>query len=125
MISDIASFLKMLMSVEQKNIAEQGITHAPTIGAMYEGLTRDILARTIPENLNLQIVEGFIEGVDGRLSTQIDCMLVSGIGRQLPHIGAYVWKVESVIAIFEIKKNFYGRELGDFFEKQRAIYKIV
>ena len=124
MISDIASFLRDLMSVEQKKIAAQGITHAPTIGAMYEGLTREILSRTIPENLNLQIVEGFIEGVDGRLSTQVDCMLVSGSGRKLPHVSACVWKIELVIAVFEIKKNIFGRELGDFFKKQQMIYKM-
>ena len=53
-------------------------THAPTIGAMYEGLTRDILDRAIPASLDLRIVDGFIEGADGSLSPQMDAMLVTG-----------------------------------------------
>jgi len=50
---------------------------------MYEGLTRDILDRAIPASLDLRIVDGFVE-LDGALSPQIDAMLVTGGGRELP-----------------------------------------
>ena len=113
------------MDAETVKIAQQGITHAPTIGAMYEGLTRDILDRSLPDDLELRVVNGFIEGVDGRLSTQIDCMLVAGIGRKLPHIESFVWPVGDVVAVFEVKKNLFRRELNDAFAKQRAIREMA
>lgn len=121
MISNIASLLQKLMATEALKIAQQGITHAPTIGAMYEGLTQDILDRAIPSSLPLEIVNGFIQGIDGKLSTQIDCMLVTGSGQRLPYTDSYVWHIRDVIAVFEVKKNLFGRELNDAFEKQCAI----
>jgi hypothetical protein len=124
MITTVAEMLRDLMAAEAQIISKQGITHAPTIGAMYEGLTRDILDRSIPPSLNLQVVQGFAEGVDGTLSNQIDFMLVAGSGKKLPHIDAYVWPIERVIAVLEVKKNLYGAELKGSFEKQRPIGKM-
>ena len=48
MINSIATLLRQLQAKEAAKLDEQGITHAPTIGAMYEGLTRDLLDRACP-----------------------------------------------------------------------------
>ena len=124
MISDVASLLKEFMENEAFKIAEEGITHGPTIGDMYEGLTREALARTIPVGLKLRLVKGFIEGVDGSRSTQIDCMLVTGEGRQLPYTDSYIWSIGDVLAVIEIKKKLYGRELKEFIAKQNLIREM-
>lgn len=123
MISDVADLLKNLMSAEAALIEEQGIRHAPTIGAMHEGLTRDLLDRAIPPSLDLRVVQGFIEDGADYLSSQIDCMLVTGAGRKLPHVDAHVWHLSRVLAIIEVKKNLYGKDLESSFLKQRAVYQ--
>lgn len=117
MISDMASLLKAFLDTEALKIAEQGITHGPTIGDMYEGLARETLSRTIPGGLDIRVVKGFIESVNGSLSSQIDCMIVTGEGRQLPHTDSYVWPIGDVLVVIEIKKNLYGKELRSSFEK--------
>ncbi len=121
MITSIAAFLQELKDIEAAKLSEEKVTHGPTIGAMYEGLTRDILDRAIPPELNLQIVDGFIEGVSGRLSTQIDAMLVTGEGRKIPHTDGYVWPMQDVIAVLEVKKNLFGADLEDGFNKLRTV----
>lgn len=68
MITNIANLLQELQAKETSKLAQEKITHAPTIGAMYEGLTREILERVIPPSLNLRVVDGFIEDRDGNLS---------------------------------------------------------
>lgn len=51
MISNVASLLEKLLDAEALKIAQQGITHAPSIRVMHEGLTRDVLDRAIPSSL--------------------------------------------------------------------------
>ena len=124
MISTIADLLSDLMAKEREQLDAEVITHAPTIGAMYEGLAREILERAIPPNLDVRVVDGFIEGVDGDLSPQIDAMIVTGQGRKLPKIDSYVWPIGDVIAVFEVKKSLYGADLKDAFVKLRTVKKM-
>ncbi|EGM3996454.1 hypothetical protein IRR87_004535, partial [Salmonella enterica] len=42
-IKNIADLLSAFSLEEKEKIAQQYIKHAPTIGKMYEGLTKDIL----------------------------------------------------------------------------------
>lgn len=76
MITSFTQLLRELQVAEDAQLRKQNITHAPTIGDMYEGLTKDILSRAIPEELGLQLVDGFVVDRAGNLSRQIDCMLV-------------------------------------------------
>jgi hypothetical protein len=124
MITSISDFLQRLAKKEAEILDGQEITHAPTIGAMYEGLTRDILSRSIPESLNLQVVSGFIEDPRGGLSPQLDAMLVKGEGRLVPFTSVYVWRIQEVLAVFEVKKNLYGADLEDAYEKLRTVGEI-
>lgn len=123
-ITSLAAALRDLMVKEATRLDGEDITHGPTIGAMYEGLTRDILDRVVPSSLDLQIVSGFAEGHDGTLSPQLDVMLVTGVGRALPYGAGYVWPIDKVIAVLEVKKNLYGADLADAFLKLRAVMHI-
>jgi hypothetical protein len=100
-----------------------GITHAPTIGEMYEGLTSSILNRAIPAGAGLKVVSGFIEG-NGQLSGQIDCMLVSGAGSPVPHTKHFKWPVQNVIAVLEVKKRLSLAALADAHDHLRNILDI-
>ena len=51
MIHDIANLLRAFAEKEVEALEEAGIKHAPTIGEMYDGLTADILGRTILRGL--------------------------------------------------------------------------
>src|SRR5262245_17746485 len=124
MITSVATLLRELMNKEAAKLTQQNITHGPTIGAMYEGLTRDILDRTIPASLNLRIVEGFVEDAQGQHSPQIDVMLVSGDGHQIPYTDSYVWPIQNVIAVIEVKKNLFGADLDDAFRKLRCVMQM-
>jgi hypothetical protein len=124
MITTVAELLQELMSKEREKLDAQKITHPPTIGAMYEGLARDILGRSIPSNLNVRVVEGFIEGIDGELSPQIDAMIVTGVGQPIPHTDSHVWPIADVIAVFEVKKSLYGADLKDGFVKLRVVKRM-
>jgi hypothetical protein len=124
MITSVATLLRELMDKEAAKLKQQNITHGPTIGAMYEGLTRDILDRAIPTSLHLHIVEGFIEDAQGQHSPQIDVMLVAGEGRQLPYTDSYVWPIQNVIAVIEVKKNLFGTDLDDAFRKLRCVMQM-
>ncbi len=121
MIRTVADFLHQLMDVEVARLDAIDIEHGPTIGDMYEGLSADLLQRAVPEQLGLQIVEGFITDGLGNRSGQVDCMLVRGSGEPIPYTTAFVWPVKDVIAVFEIKKTLYHDDLVDAFGKLRAV----
>lgn len=122
MITTIAELLQQLIEREAEVLAEQPIVHRPTIGNMYEGLTRDVLLRAIPPSLGLQLLDGFVEGHDGALSQQVDAMLVMGnAGRQIPKTSQYIWPIRDVLAVFEIKKVLYGADLADALTKMKVI----
>lgn len=125
MISTVAELLERFLSMEAKILAAHSVEHRPTIGEMYEGLTKEALSRAIPAALCLRLVDGFVEGHDGKLSPQIDIMLVKGgTGRRIPHTTRYVWPINDVLAVFEIKKVLYAKELADGLAKMRAIWSL-
>jgi hypothetical protein len=113
MIRTVAGLLDSLKQREMELIAQSGIRHAPTIGAQYEGLTTDLLRRMIPEDLGLRVVSGFVEGHDGTLSGQIDCMLVCGTGTPVYQTPLFKWPIRQVIALFEVKKTLFSTQLEE------------
>jgi hypothetical protein len=124
MIKTIADLLRELMVKEAAELDEEAVKHGPTIGAMYEGLARDILDRVIPAEIDVRVVDGFVEGIDGALSPQIDAMVVTGKGRQIPYTSNFVWPIADVIAVFEVKKTLYANDLADAFEKLRTVKRM-
>ena len=123
MIRNIADFLSALVEEEAEKLSSYELKHCPTIGKMYEGLSADLLSRTFPDGLGMKVVEGFVVGPNGESSGQIDCMLVQGEGERVPFTDSYKWPVWDVIAVFEIKKNLYGKDLLDSFGHLRQVYE--
>lgn len=124
MITTIAALLRDLMKKEAERLDGQDIAHGPTIGDMYEGLTRDILDRAIPADLDVRVVDGFVRGVDGKLSPQMDAMVVTGEGEPIPYTPGFVWPIADVVAVLEVKKSLYGADLEDAFVKLREIKRM-
>lgn len=124
MIRTVADFLEELARRETGKLDSFGISHAPTIGAMYEGLSKTVLSQAIPGGLDLQVVSGFITDGMGSQSGQIDCMLVRGKGQAVPFTAEYIWHIKDVLAVFEIKKNLYGPELSDAFDHLREVKRL-
>jgi hypothetical protein len=121
MIKTVSDLLQDIRNREVELLDGEDIKHAPTIGAMYEGLTRDILDRVIPSGLQLSVVSGFIRGVDDELSPQIDAMVVAGEGAEVPYTTDHIWPLQDVMCVIEVKKNLYGADLRDGFDKLRAV----
>jgi hypothetical protein len=123
MISTVTDLLEALRHKEVQLLDKQDITHAPTIGRMYEGLTRKILEKTFPEGLDLRVVSGFITNSRGDLSKQIDCMLVSGEGERIPYTDDYKYHIQNVIAVVEVKKNLYSSDLDSAYKNLITVLK--
>lgn len=121
MISTVAELLNALMRQEVKILDQQKILHAPTIGSMYEGLTRGILELSLPGGLDLKVVSGFVTNKAGNLSKQIDCMLVDGNGEHIPYTDTYKYDIDNVIAIIEVKKNLYSDQLDSAYKNLASI----
>ncbi len=124
MITTLAALLEALRTKEAEVLKKHDIKHGPTIGDMYEGLTREILTRAIPAELGLRVVEGFVEGLVGEKSNQADVLLVRGDGRQIPYTDKFIWPIQDVLAIFEVKKTLYGESLNDAFAKMRKVSEL-
>jgi hypothetical protein len=125
MITSFAEFLEKLQAKEVAILSDEQVNHGPTIGDMYEGLTRELLERAIPEALNLKLVDGFVVGTDGSYSNQTDAMLVMGdSGHKIPKTEKWAWPIEDVLAVFEVKKNLYAAELADSISKMSRVSEL-
>lgn len=97
------------------------IQHPTIIGNMYEGLTRQLIRNSVFPGLDLRVVDGKIRDADGRLSDQIDCMLVEGSGDPIPYTESFVYPIDKVIAVVEVKKNLYSKDLKDAYSNLRTV----
>jgi hypothetical protein len=125
MIRTVAEFLIGVR--DQALIAMDGvrpINHAGMIGDMYEGLTRDLLERSVFEGLDLRIVQGKVLNAAGDLSDQIDCMVVVGDGEQLPFSPHFLYPVDRVICVVEVKKTLYRSALGEAYANLNSVVKV-
>lgn len=123
MIRNVAELLKPFIDEERKKLDAYSLAHGPTIGSMYEGLTKELLQRAIPESMGLKVVSGFIHHGE-TMSGEIDCMLVSGAGEQIPYTSKYKWQVKDAIAVLEVKKSISAAELSDSYDHLREVSKI-
>jgi hypothetical protein len=124
MITKIADLLNELRIAEAERIDQQQIKHTTTIGDMYEGLTTAVLERAIPKQADLRIVSGFAEANSGVMSGQLDCMLVSGCGRQLPYSKASVWNIRDVLAVVEVKKTLFSAQVESAHDQLRQVLDL-
>ena len=121
----IRSAAELLEAIREKEVAvldKHEIKHAPTIGRMYEGLTRTMMDRVIFASLDLRVVEGFIRAPSGKLSAQIDCMVVVGEGEEIPYDeGNSIYPISQVIAVIEVKKTLYSSDLASAYNNLRSV----
>lgn len=124
MISNADELLQQFLAKEVEQLEKAKIHHPTLIGDMYEGLTKTILDLTIPEQLDLRVVSGLID--DGeKQSKQIDCMLVEGEGKPIPHTSDFVYHIHDVIAVIEVKKNLYSSQLSDGYANLQSVAAIA
>ncbi|MDO9485026.1 MAG: hypothetical protein Q7K25_03085 [Actinomycetota bacterium] len=124
MIKKLSDLLRQVQAAEAERLDQHRITHGPTIGTMYEGLTKDLVDQVIPQELDIRVVDGFIEGIDKKLSPQADILIVRGEGERIPHTQSFIYPIQKVLAVFEIKKTLGGVSLDDAMAKMSAVLQL-
>ena len=127
---EVINTVKDLMdSLKEKGISEIEdflyIKHGPTIGAMYEGLTKELMDKAIFKDVDLKVCSGFISNSKGELSKQIDCMIVMGIGKQIPYTVDYIYNINQVVAVIEVKKDLFAKEVDLAYKNLLSVKSIV
>lgn len=125
----INTIYDLLSSLKDKGIAEiepyLSIKHNPTIGDMYEGLTKSLVEKAIFKGLDLRVTSGKIKNIYGELSRQIDCMIVVGCGEKIPFTQDYIYEANNVIAVVEVKKNLFSGDLDSAYKNLKSVSDIA
>lgn len=125
----IKTINQLLIEIKNKGIEEiepfLSIGHNPMIGDMYEGLTKKLVEKSLFDNMDLRVVSGKVRNHNGdKLSKQIDCMIVIGEGTQIPFTENYIYDIDKVIMVIEVKKNLYSGELSDGYANLRSVVSM-
>lgn len=118
MISKASELLELFIQEETKKLCGISMPHMPTLGSAYEEITKQGIDQdfSIPKHLDLYVVSGFIKVGDYLLSEQIDCMLVHGTGVKYGLTNEYIYPIDKVLCIFEVKKTLRKIDFQDAFE---------
>lgn len=118
MINTISDLLKAFVEAEKIALNKQDINHPPTIGDMYEGLTKELVNRSIFTGLNLVVsTQSFIEGC----YTEFDVILAEGEGETVPYTTSKKYQPSQVIAVFQVKKTLTSKELRDSYDNLKNV----
>ena len=121
MISTLSELLKEFVDAERTALNKYDIKHRPTIGEMYEGLTQELVHKSIFSGLNLTVsTQSFIEGCD----TEFDVILAEGKGEQIPHTTSFRYKTKQVIAVIQVKKSLTSQELCKSYDNLMQVAKV-
>ena len=123
MIKNASEILERFIAEESKKLEGIIMPHMPTLGNAYEAITRQGIDSRfiIPKGLDLKVVSGFISIEGEMLPEQIDCMLVHGDGVKYGLTDQYIYEIDSVLCIFEVKKTLNKTDLVDAFEHLNGI----
>lgn len=123
MIRKASELLNEFIEVEKTKLEGFDMPHMPTLGTAYEEITKQGIYQdfAIPKNLDLRVVSGFISIGGEMLAEQIDCMLVHGEGAKYGLTQQYVYDIESVLCIFEVKKTL---RKSDYIDAMQHLAKI-
>ncbi|NVJ48580.1 MAG: hypothetical protein HWE07_15705 [Cytophagia bacterium] len=123
MIKKASELLEQFINVEREKLKGVDIEHMPTLGSAYEEITKKGISAdfVIPDFLNLKAVSGFIEVSNQILPEQIDCMLVVGEGKRYGLTDNYIYDIDKVLCIFEVKKTLRKRDYLDAFKHLRKV----
>lgn len=118
-IHSLSDLLYALAKQENEVLKSYGIQHRPTIGNQYEGLTAEILNKSLFCDLHLTVARNsFIEGSN----TEYDIILADGTGMAVKYSERqFVFKPQQVLAAIQVKKNLYGTEVKDSYENLATI----
>lgn len=107
MISRASELLEIFIKEETKKLAGIKMPHMPTLGSAYEEITKQGVDSNfaIPKHLDLSVVSGFVSIGGEILPEQIDCMLVHGKGERYGLTEQYIYDIENILCIFEVKKT--------------------
>jgi len=123
MIRTVEDFLTSLARAGESQIAKASVSHRPTIGDMYEGLTKQLLEKAVFDGLNLNVITGsFIQNQNGQRSFEMDVMLIEGEGEKLPFTDKYVVREGQVIAVFQVKKTLNRKLLEEAYFNLKNVY---
>nr|MBL1146054.1 hypothetical protein [Bacteroidota bacterium]NOG58847.1 hypothetical protein [Bacteroidota bacterium] len=126
MIETVSDLLQKFKEKEVQLLKEYEIVkHPGLIGDMYEGLTKDILKKSLFKGLDLKVSSGKIRSSPTNFSGEIDCMLVIGDGEQIPHTDKYIYDIEKVVVVIQVKKNLYSKDLKDSYHNLKSVIDIT
>lgn len=124
MIKKVSEFLQKLIEAENEALKGQDIKHGPTIGEMYEGLTQEVLDKALPLKSPLDVTSGFIVDSDGHMSDELDCLVVSSEGEQIPYTSKRKYVTDDVVAVIQVKKNLYSADIKEGYENLLSVMKF-
>ncbi|KPB24765.1 hypothetical protein LT706_09690 [Pseudomonas syringae pv. syringae] len=115
MIRKASELLGEFIEAEKRKLDGFNMSHMPTLGSAYEEITKQGIYQdfAIPKHLDLRVVSGFISVGGEMLDEQIDCMLVHGDGERYGLTQQYKYDINSILCIFEVKKNLRKVEYAD------------
>jgi hypothetical protein len=123
LITKASELLELFIKEETKKLAGIDMPHMPTLGSAYEEVTKQGIDRvfSIPKFLDLSVISGFISVGGEILPQQIDCMIVHGSGEKYGLTDQYIYSIENVLCIFEVKKTLKKQEYKDAIEHLAGI----
>ncbi|PEL97813.1 hypothetical protein CN602_23360 [Bacillus cereus] len=127
---NINSYHDLLIALKNKGIEEVEplllkIKHPRVTGDAYEDITNELLTTSLFKDFDLRVVKGFIKDSEGKTSDELDCMIVEGDGQPVRSTGYYLYPVERVIAVIQVKKNVYGKDVKEGYENLNSVYSIA
>lgn len=127
MIETVSDLLEEFKKYALSKIEEedQDIKHTVAIGDNFEGLTAELVGKAIFKDFNLKLVErSFIYNDKGDISNELDCMLVVGDGKKMSFANRYKYHINDVIAVFQVKKTLYGKDIYDSHQNLRSVLEV-
>lgn len=111
MIKNASEMLAAFMAAESSKVESIPMEHMPTLGAAYEAIISSGIDSqfVLPPGLDLRVVSGFIKG----LKNQIDCMLVRGDGQRYGKTDQFIYPIDQVLCVLEVKKTMSKADLVD------------
>ncbi|PUA18622.1 DUF6602 domain-containing protein [Glaciimonas sp. PCH181] len=122
MIKNASELLTSFIAAERKNVELINMPHMPTLGSAYEAIANAGIENefVLPPNLDLRVVSGFIEGIPN----QIDGMLVRGEGQRYGLTDQYIYPIEQVLCVLEVKKTLNKSDLIDGIQHLAAVQRL-
>lgn len=122
MIKNASELLAAFIAAERNKVDSIGMPHMPTLGSAYEAIAKAGIENqfVLPPGLDLRVVSGFIQDIPN----QIDCMLVRGEGLRYGLTDQYIYPIEQVLCVLEVKKTLNKTDLVDGIEHLAAVQRL-